>query len=87
MHHGQASQRMFYDDPRVLYFSVHRFEFGSFWPYLRESDFDYIGSGEGRGFNFNIPLNKIGMNNGDYLAIWQQVLIPVATEVFKLYNV
>lgn len=81
VHHGQASQRMFYDDPRVLYFSIHRYEHGMFWPNLRESDFDYIGNGSGKGFNFNLPLNQTGMTNADYMAIWQQILLPVAMEV------
>ncbi|XP_065072844.1 histone deacetylase 6 isoform X1 [Ochlerotatus camptorhynchus] len=80
IHHGQGTQRMFYDDPRVLYFSVHRYECGKFWPNLRESDFDYVGEGPGLGYNFNVPLNRIGMTNGDYLAIWQQILLPVAME-------
>jgi histone deacetylase 6 len=75
-------QRAFYDDPRVLYFSIHRFEHGKFWPNLRESDFDYVGgSGEALGKNINIPLNKIGMTNADYLAIFQQILLPVSIEV------
>lgn len=82
VHHGQASQRMFYNDPRVLYFSIHRYEHGMFWPNLRESDFDWIGEGDGKGFNFNLPLNKTGMTNADYLAIFQQILLPVAIEVF-----
>lgn len=73
---------MFYGDPRVLYFSIHRYEHGTFWPNLRESDFDYVGDGKGAGYNFNVPLNKTGMTNADYLAIWQQILVPVATEVF-----
>ncbi|XP_058833510.1 histone deacetylase 6 isoform X2 [Topomyia yanbarensis] len=80
VHHGQGTQRMFYNDPRVLYFSIHRYECGSFWPNLRESDFDFIGEGPGLGYNFNVPLNRIGMTNGDYLAIWQQLLLPVAME-------
>lgn len=80
IHHGQGTQRMFYDDPRVLYFSIHRYECGTFWPNLRESDFDCIGEGAGLGYNFNVPLNRIGMTNGDYLAIWQQLLLPVALE-------
>ncbi|XP_062700271.1 histone deacetylase 6 isoform X2 [Aedes albopictus] len=80
IHHGQGTQRMFYDDPRVLYFSIHRYECGKFWPNLRESDFDYVGDGAGLGYNFNVPLNRTGMTNGDYLAIWQQILMPVAME-------
>lgn len=68
---------------RVVYFSIHRYEHGTFWPNLRESEFDYIGEGEGKGFNFNIPLNKIGMTDGDYMAIFQQLLLPMATEVCK----
>lgn len=81
VHHGQGTQQLFYDDPRVLYFSVHRYEYGEFWPNLRESDYDAIGDGKGAGFNFNVPLNLTGMTNADYLAIWQQLLIPIAAEV------
>ncbi|XP_059616905.1 histone deacetylase 6 isoform X2 [Phlebotomus argentipes] len=80
IHHGQGTQRMFYDDPRVLYFSVHRFEHGQFWPNLRESDFDCVGAGAGRGFNVNLPLNQTGMTDADYLAIFQQILLPMAIE-------
>jgi histone deacetylase 6 len=81
VHHGQGTQRAFYDDPRVVYFSIHRFEHGTFWPNLRESDFDYIGSENAAGKNINVPLNKVGMTNADYLAIFQQLLLPIAVEV------
>jgi len=77
VHHGQGTQQAFYDDPRVFYFSIHRFEHGTFWPNLRESDFDYVGEGK----NMNVPLNKVGMTNADYLAIFQQLLMPAAIEV------
>ncbi|XP_033218700.1 histone deacetylase 6 isoform X3 [Belonocnema kinseyi] len=80
VHHGQASQQMFYNDPRVVYFSIHRYEHGDFWPNLKESDYDYTGCNAGKGFNFNVPLNKIGMTNADYIAIFQQVLLPMAYE-------
>jgi hypothetical protein len=43
----------------VLYFSIHRYDNGNFWPNLRESDFDCIGEGAGKGFNINVPLNKV----------------------------
>lgn len=69
---------------RVLYFSVHRFEHGTFWPNLRESDCDFIGEGPGEGFNFNVPLNKTGLGDVDYLAIFHHVLLPVAVEVIFL---
>ncbi|XP_032588352.1 histone deacetylase 6 isoform X1 [Drosophila mojavensis] len=80
VHHGQGTQRFFYNDSRVLYFSIHRYEHGSFWPNLQESDYHAIGSGPGTGYNFNVPLNTKGMGNGDYLAIFQQLLLPVAME-------
>lgn len=86
VHHGQGTQRAFYDDPRVVYFSIHRFEHGTFWPNLRESDFDSAGSGNGEGKNINVPLNKVGMTNADYLAIFQQLLMPVAIEVLFIYS-
>ena len=46
----------------MLYFSIHRYDYGNFWPNLRESDFDYIGEGAGKGFNINVPLNKVREN-------------------------
>ncbi|KAH8411362.1 hypothetical protein KR215_002614, partial [Drosophila sulfurigaster] len=80
VHHGQGTQRFFYNDSRVLYFSIHRYEHGSFWPNLPESDYHAIGAGPGTGYNFNVPLNAKGMGNGDYMAIFQQLLLPVAVE-------
>lgn len=80
VHHGQGTQYMFYDDPRVLYFSIHRYENGEFWPNLRESEYDYVGEREGKGFNINVPLNKTEMGNGDYWAIFTNILLPVAYE-------
>lgn len=76
LHHGQGTQYMFYEDPRVVYFSIHRYENGTFWPYLRQSDYDFVG----KGFNINVPFNKVGMKDSDYLAIMQQVLMPLACE-------
>ncbi|XP_077025348.1 polyamine deacetylase HDAC10 isoform X2 [Tamandua tetradactyla] len=59
IHHGQGTQYIFEDDPRVLYFSWHRYEHGRFWPYLRESDADAVGRGHGRGFTVNLPWNQV----------------------------
>ncbi|XP_049579586.1 polyamine deacetylase HDAC10 isoform X2 [Syngnathus scovelli] len=78
IHHGQGVQYAFEDDPSVLYFSWHRYEHQKFWPELRESDYDSVGEGKGAGFNINVPWNKVGMRNGDYLAVFCHVLLPVA---------
>lgn len=80
VHHGQATQYQFYNDPRVIYFSIHIYEHGAYWPELRESNFDYIGEGRGKGFNINVPLNEKGVENGDYLAIFNNILLPIAYE-------
>ncbi|CAL1298744.1 unnamed protein product [Larinioides sclopetarius] len=80
VHHGQATQQIFYDDPRVLYFSIHRYENGDFWPNLRESNFDFIGGHSAQGFNINVPLNSSRQGNAEYLAIFNNILLPVAHE-------
>ncbi|XP_048209659.1 polyamine deacetylase HDAC10 isoform X2 [Perognathus longimembris pacificus] len=64
----------------VLYFSWHRYEHGRFWPFLRESDADAVGQGQGRGFTVNLPWNQVGMGNADYLAAFLHVLLPLAFE-------
>ncbi|XP_043242721.1 polyamine deacetylase HDAC10-like [Amphibalanus amphitrite] len=80
VHHGQGTQRAFYDDDRVMYFSVHRYEHGEFWPGLREGEYDCVGDGPGLGLNWNVPLNGTGMEDQDYLAIWHRLLLPAAYE-------
>lgn len=67
----------------MLYFSIHRYEHGRFWPNLRESDFDRVGDGRGVGFNVNVPLNNIAMENKDYMAIIHYLLTPLAIEVLN----
>ncbi|XP_043821370.1 polyamine deacetylase HDAC10 isoform X3 [Dromiciops gliroides] len=80
IHHGQGTQRVFESDPSVLYFSWHRYEHQSFWPRLRESDYDAVGQGPGRGFTVNVPWNKVGMRNADYVSVFLHVLLPLAIE-------
>ncbi|KAM6924434.1 histone deacetylase 6 [Xenentodon cancila] len=80
IHHGQGIQYLFQDDPRVLYFSMHRYEQASFWPHLLESDSSFIGSRRAAGRTINLPWNKTGMTDADYITAFQQVLLPVAYE-------
>ncbi|XP_071314891.1 histone deacetylase 6 [Trachinotus anak] len=80
IHHGQGIQYQFQEDPSVLYLSIHRYEQGSFWPHLPESDSHFVGSGRAEGRNINLPWNKTGMTDADYIAAFQQLLLPVAYE-------
>jgi len=32
VHHGNGTQQIFYDDPHVLYLSIHRHDEGNFFP-------------------------------------------------------
>ncbi|WVZ66611.1 hypothetical protein U9M48_015802 [Paspalum notatum var. saurae] len=43
VHHGNAAQKMFYNDPRVLFFSFHRFDYGSFYPGQVDASHCFIG--------------------------------------------
>ena len=78
VHHGQGTQREFYEDDRVMYISIHRHEDGFWWPNLQESDHTFTGAGAGAGYNVNIPLNVTGNTDGDYLHAWHQVVLPLA---------
>ncbi|CAH8531304.1 unnamed protein product [Schistosoma bovis] len=80
VHHGQGTQYAFYNDNRVLYISIHRYEKAKFWPNLREANYDFIGENLGKGYNVNIPLEETGMTDSDYLAIFYRLIMPIATE-------
>lgn len=80
VHHGQGTQSFFYDDPNVLYVSIHRYEKGKYWPELIESNFNFTGQGAGKGYNMNFPLNETGCNDADFLLMWFNVILPVAYE-------
>ncbi|XP_025069468.1 histone deacetylase 6 isoform X3 [Alligator sinensis] len=87
VHHGQGTQFIFEDDPRVsyntpsvLYFSVHRYDNGAFWPHLPDSDSSAVGRGQGCGFTINLPWNQPGMTDADYISAFLQLLLPVAFE-------
>lgn len=87
IHHGNGIQQIFYDNPSVLYLSVHRYDNGTFFPGTGRPE--EIGSGAGLGFTINVafsgPTAMQGVtisNCGDaeYLAAFRCVVVPVARE-------
>ena len=55
IHHGNGIQQIFYDNPTVLYLSLHRYDNGTFFPGTGRPE--EIGSGAGLGFNINVAFS------------------------------
>jgi acetoin utilization deacetylase AcuC-like enzyme len=71
VHHGNGTQAMFYDEPRVLYLSSHEFPF-----YPGTGALDEVGEGRGRGFTVNLPM-PAGMGDAEYARVYRQVVEPI----------
>ncbi|XP_033607177.1 histone deacetylase 4 isoform X5 [Cryptotermes secundus] len=81
VHHGNGTQQMFYDDPRVLYLSIHRHDDGNFFPGTGGPT--ECGAGEGVGFNVNLAWSgglAPPMGDAEYLAAFRTVVLPIAKE-------
>ena len=72
VHHGNGTQAAFYDDPRVLYLSVHEYPF-----YPGTGRLEEAGAGVAKGTNINIPL-PAGSGDGEYGEVFEQVVVPAA---------
>lgn len=85
VHHGNGTQHIFEADPSVLYFSIHRYDNGDFFPCSKDAAPEVVGRGAGEGANINVAWNiawkdDIGMGDDEYLAAWSCVLLPIAQE-------
>lgn len=80
VHHGNGTQRAFYNDPRVLYISLHRYEGGKFYPGTDYAAHDKCGEGPGLGYNVNIPWSTAGMGDADYIYAMNRVILPICIE-------
>mmetsp|Transcript_15075 Transcript_15075/g.28689 ORF Transcript_15075/g.28689 Transcript_15075/m.28689 type:complete len:412 (-) Transcript_15075:361-1596(-) len=80
IHHGNGTQHMFEDDSRVLYYSVHRYDHGSFYPGSSDGGPRKVGNPPAEGYNMNVGWNGGGMGDGDYIGMFHQLLLPVAYE-------
>src|SRR5437867_1464999 len=71
VHHGNGTQAMFYEDPRVLYLSSHEFPFYPGTGALYE-----VGEGRGRGFTVNLPM-PAGLGDTEYARVYREIVEPV----------
>ncbi|XP_016092154.1 histone deacetylase 7 isoform X1 [Sinocyclocheilus grahami] len=72
VHHGNGTQEIFYNDPSVLYISLHRYDNGNFFP--GSGGPAEVGSGAGEGFNVNVAWTgglEPPMGDAEYLAAFR----------------
>lgn len=77
IHHGNGTQDLTYNDPNILYLSLHRQGVGSNYFYPGTSMPQETGKGAAAGTNVNITWNQKLMGNTEYLCAWSEVVLPV----------
>jgi acetoin utilization deacetylase AcuC-like enzyme len=71
VHHGNGTQEIFDEDPRVLFVSTHQ------WPfYPGTGRADDVGRGAGRGFTVNVPMER-GAADADFELVLDGIVMPV----------
>ena len=77
VHHGNGTQDIFYEDPNVVFFSIHRYGNG-FYPGTGKDD--ETGRGKGQGHIFNAPV-RFGTSRKDYTGSFTKVLEKAAEKI------
>jgi acetoin utilization deacetylase AcuC-like enzyme len=67
VHHGNGTQDIFWDDPTVIYLSIHQ------WPFYPGTG----GPGEGNETTVNVPL-PAGSGDEEYLRVFDEIVQPAA---------
>ena len=73
VHHGNGTQDIFWEDPHVLYVSLHQFP----W-YPGTGRLEDVGAGRGRGTTLNVPL-PAETTDAVYIAAMQRIVVPALT--------
>ncbi len=71
VHHGNGTQDMFYDDPGVLYVSIHQQPL-----YPGTGSPEEVGAGRGEGYNINVPLPPMVCDRS-YLRAYHEIVRPI----------
>jgi acetoin utilization deacetylase AcuC-like enzyme len=74
VHHGNGTEAMFYDDPSVLFVSLHQSP-----GYPGTGAVGDVGRGEGRGATVNLPLPR-GGTDAVYAAAFERVVLPIVEQ-------
>jgi histone deacetylase 6 len=86
VHHGNGTQSIFESDSSVMYFSVHRWHSGRYYPHHSNGGPTNVGlsrrlsDGSSAAGNVNVGWTNEGMGDDEYRAVWQVLLLPMARE-------
>jgi len=72
VHHGNGTQEAFYDNPQVLYISMHQHPH-----YPGTGSIKETGSGAAMGTTLDIPL-PAGCGDDEYRLVFEQIIVPAA---------
>ncbi len=72
VHHGNGTQEVFYDEPRVAYMSTHQYPY-----YPGSGSIEETGGGPAKGTKVNIPL-PAGCGDAEYDQVYEQIIAPSA---------
>ncbi|CAO4373352.1 unnamed protein product [Caenorhabditis nigoni] len=78
VHHGNGTQEIFYEDPSLMYMSIHRHDKGNFYPIGEPKDYFDVGEGAGEGTSVNVPFSGAPMGDLEYQMAFQRVIMPIA---------
>ena len=75
VHHGNATEHQFEENPNVLYVSLHRYDAGQFYPGTGKPS--STGKGRGAGYNINIGWSGPGAGDPEYMAAFHNLIMPI----------
>ncbi len=82
IHHGDSTQKLFYDRKDLLYISIHKHLNGKFYP-GKSGALENIGKGEGKGYNLNFPINSKKnqfVGDSEYVYAFERAILPILKE-------
>jgi histone deacetylase 6 len=86
VHHGDGTQSIFYQDDKVLYISIHRFDKGEYYPHKQDGNPMSTGEDKGEGYSVNVAWNhpsvdtKSTIGDKEYKFVWNNLLYGIIKE-------
>ncbi len=74
VHHGNGTQHIFEDDPRLLYISTHQYPY-----YPGTGAVEEVGYGDGEGYTVNLPF-PAGFGDAEYGEAFTRIVEPIARQ-------